>query len=116
MNAKKKSEGKEAGTTSSVATGLSATQAAARTAAQRKSREGVVVSNKMDKTVVVEVERLVKHSQYGKYVRQTKRFYAHDEVNRCKVGDRVAILESRPFSKLKRWRVDQVVVAAEAVE
>ncbi|AMW33030.1 SSU ribosomal protein S17P [Fervidobacterium changbaicum] len=70
---------------------------------------GVVVSDKMDKTVTVKVERLVKHPKFGKYVKRSKKFYAHDENNACRVGDVVEIEESRPLSKLKRWVVVRIV-------
>lgn len=72
---------------------------------KRKIREGVVVSDKMNKTVVVAVESLVKHPLYGRRMRRTKRYKAHDEENRCKTGDRVRIEETRPLSKDKNWRV-----------
>ncbi|MBR2578779.1 MAG: 30S ribosomal protein S17, partial [Clostridia bacterium] len=71
----------------------------------RKTEIGNVVSDKMDKTIVVAVEDSVKHSLYGKIVKQTKRLKAHDENNECKVGDRVEIMETRPLSKDKRWRL-----------
>jgi small subunit ribosomal protein S17 len=71
----------------------------------RKLREGVVVSDKMQKTVVVAVERKVQHRKYRKFVRQRKTYKAHDEKNDCKVGDRVRIEETRPLSRDKRWRV-----------
>jgi small subunit ribosomal protein S17 len=74
-----------------------------------KVREGVVVSNKMDKTVVVVVQRLVKHPQYKKYVKRRAKYKAHDENNRCGIGDRVVIAETRPLSKDKRWRVRSIV-------
>jgi small subunit ribosomal protein S17 len=74
-----------------------------------KVREGVVVSNKMDKTVVVVVQRLVKHPQYKKYVKRRAKYKAHDEQNRCGIGDRVVIAETRPLSKDKRWRVRSIV-------
>jgi small subunit ribosomal protein S17 len=74
-----------------------------------KSLIGVVVSDKMDKTVVVQVERLVKHPVYKKYVRRRKRFSAHDEGNACRVGDTVMIRQSRPLSKTKHWRVSKVL-------
>ncbi len=77
-----------------------------------KVREGVVVSNAMDKTVVVTVSRLVKHPQYKKYVKRRTRFKAHDESNECNVGDRVAIAETRPLSKQKRWRVQRIMEKA----
>jgi len=76
---------------------------------QRKVREGVVVSDKMDKTVVVLVERLVQHPMYKKYMRQRKKYKAHDPDNRCRVGDQVSIVETRPLSKEKRWRVQTIV-------
>ena len=73
----------------------------------RKIREGVVVSDKMDKSVIVEVSRTVLHPTYQKYVRKRTRFMAHDEENACKVGDRVRIIESRPLSRRKRWRIQE---------
>jgi len=76
---------------------------------ERKTRTGTVVSNKMDKTVVVAVERLVQHSLYSKSVRQTEKFKAHDENNEINIGDKVKIMETRPISKDKRWRVVEVV-------
>ncbi len=72
---------------------------------KRKRYKGIVVSDKMDKTVVVMVERLVQHPLYKKYIKKRKKFYAHDENNECKVGDKVEIEETRPLSKLKRFRV-----------
>lgn len=72
---------------------------------KRKVREGVVVSDKMNKTVVVAVESLVKHPIYGRRMRRTKRYKAHDEENQCRSGDRVRIEETRPLSKDKNWRV-----------
>ncbi len=79
---------------------------------QPKTREGFVVSNAMDKTVVVNVRRRIKHPRYRKYVRVNKRYMAHDERNECQVGDRVVICESRPLSKRKRWRVRAIVERA----
>lgn len=78
---------------------------------QTKKKEfvGKVVSNKMDKTVVVAVERKFPHPLYGKQVKKTKKFYAHDEENKCKEGDIVRIRESRPLSKLKRWVVVEII-------
>jgi len=73
----------------------------------RKTRVGVVVRDKMDKSVIVEVNRTVLHPLYQKYVKKRTRFMAHDEDNSCKVGDRVRIVESRPLSRLKRWRVQE---------
>ena len=78
----------------------------------RKIREGYVVSDKMDKTVVVSVEDRVKHALYGKVMRRTSKLKAHDETNECGVGDRVLIMETRPLSATKRWRVVQVVEKA----
>ena len=79
---------------------------------ERKTRLGTVVSNKMEKTVVVAVERLVQHSLYSKSVRQTVKFKAHDENNESHVGDKVKIMETRPISKDKRWRVVEIVEKA----
>lgn len=76
--------------------------------AQRKVREGIVVSNKMEKTVVVRVERRIQHPLYGKVMRRTERFKAHDLLG-CDEGDRVEIMETRPMSKDKRWRVVQIL-------
>ncbi len=78
----------------------------------RKSRVGIVVSDKMDKTVVVKIERKAKHPLYGKTVKITKKYKAHDEENVAKVGDKVLITETRPLSKDKRWRLVEVVEAA----
>lgn len=78
----------------------------------RKSQTGVVISDKMDKTVVVQVDRLVKHSTYKKYVRRRAKYTVHDETNACKIGDRVVIRETRPLSKTKRWRVSQIIEKA----
>lgn len=79
---------------------------------QRKVRTGVVISNKMDKTVVVEVSRTVIHPVYKKFVRRRKRFMAHDEDNRCRIGDEVMIVETRPLSRHKNWRVRKIVKEA----
>ncbi len=73
---------------------------------------GTVVSDKMDKTIVVLVERLVKHRLYLKYIRRRAKFAAHDEGNNCRIGDKVMITESRPLSKTKRWRVSEIVEKA----
>ncbi len=78
----------------------------------RKTRTGVVRSNKMDKTITVTVERRVKHPIYGKFVKKTTSFHAHDEKNECTVGDIVKIMETRPLSKTKRWRLVEVVEKA----
>ena len=80
--------------------------------ARRKVREGLVVSDKMDKTVVVAVEDRVKHALYGKVLRRTSKLKAHDEQNDCGIGDRVLIMETRPLSATKRWRVVQVLERA----
>ena len=75
----------------------------------RKRRVGTVVSNKMDKTVTVEVERLVSHPIYKKFIRRKAKYHAHDEKNECRMGDRVLLVECRPLSKSKRWRVKEIV-------
>ncbi len=82
----------------------------------RKQFVGVVVSDKMDKTVVVMVERLVEHPLYKKYIRRRKKFMAHDEENACRIGDKVLIEETRPLSKHKRWRVRQILERAKVLE
>jgi small subunit ribosomal protein S17 len=79
---------------------------------RRKVREGLVVSDKMDKTVVVVVEDRVKHPLYGKVMRRTSRLKAHDEQNSCGIGDRVLLMETRPLSATKRWRVVEIVERA----
>jgi len=79
---------------------------------RRKLRQGKVVSDKMDKTVVVAIESLVRHPLYGRTLRRTNRFKAHDETNDCHVGDTVEIMETRPLSREKRWRVNRVVERA----
>ena len=76
---------------------------------RRKTRVGIVTSNKMDKTIVVTVEEFVRHSLYGKAVKVTKKFKAHDEQNECNIGDKVRIMETRPLSKDKRWRLVGVI-------
>jgi small subunit ribosomal protein S17 len=78
----------------------------------RKVREGIVVSDKMDKTVVVEVEDRVKHPKYAKVIRRTKKYKAHDGDNACGVGDRVRLMETRPMSATKRWRVAEILEKA----
>ncbi len=75
----------------------------------RKERIGVVVSNKMDKTIVIEVERRVKHQKYGKYIKRRNKFTAHDEENTCNIGDKVRIMETRPLSKNKCWRLVEII-------
>ncbi|MDF2654517.1 30S ribosomal protein S17 [Anoxybacterium hadale] len=76
---------------------------------RRKTKVGLVVSDKMDKTIVVAVEDFVRHSLYGKSVKRTKKFKAHDENNECNIGDKVRIMETRPLSKDKRWRLVNVM-------
>jgi small subunit ribosomal protein S17 len=78
----------------------------------RKERIGVVTSNKMDKSIVVSVERKVKHPKYGKFVKNTTKFVAHDEKNECGEGDTVRIMETRPLSKSKNWRLVEIVERA----
>src|SRR4051794_1729773 len=80
--------------------------------ARRKVREGLVVSDKMDKTVVVSVEDRVKHALYGKVLRRSARLKAHDESNACGIGDRVLLMETRPLSATKRWRVVEIIEKA----
>jgi len=81
---------------------------------RRQQKVGVVISNKMQKTVVVEVQRLVMHPLYQKYLRRRSRFMAHDEKNECRIGDRVSIQETRPMSRRKRWAVKSIVERASA--
>ncbi|MBK6996487.1 MAG: 30S ribosomal protein S17 [Lewinellaceae bacterium] len=78
----------------------------------RKTKTGVVVSTKMDKTISVKVERRLMHPLYGKFVKRSKKFFAHDEENTCNTGDLVRIMETRPLSKMKRWRLVEVVERA----
>lgn len=78
----------------------------------RKTRVGVVSSNKMEKTISVSVERKLMHPIYGKFVKKTKKFMAHDESNACQVGDVVRIMETRPLSKNKRWRLVEIIEKA----
>jgi small subunit ribosomal protein S17 len=85
---------------------------AAQARGYRKVRQGLVVSDKMDKTVVVEVEDRVKHPKYGKIIRRTKKYTAHDGENACGVGDRVLLMETRPLSATKRWRVAEILEKA----
>ena len=75
----------------------------------RKERIGIVTSNKMQKSIVVAVKRKVKHPIYGKFVNKTKKYHAHDEKNECTIGDTVRIMETRPLSKLKRWRLTEII-------
>jgi len=78
----------------------------------RKEKTGIVVSNKMDKSIVVEVQRKIKHAKYGKFVKRSSRFMAHDEANQCTIGDVVRIMETRPLSKSKCWRLIDIVERA----
>lgn len=78
----------------------------------RKERVGVVTSNKMDKTITVAVKWKEKHPIYGKFVNKTKKYHAHDEKNECGIGDTVKLMETRPLSKMKRWRVVEIVEKA----
>ncbi len=78
----------------------------------RKERIGVVTSNKMDKSIVIAVERKVKHPKYGKFVKKTSKFVAHDEKNECNIGDTVRIMETRPLSKTKNWRLVEIIERA----
>lgn len=80
--------------------------------APRKVREGIVSSNKMDRTIVIEVIERVRHPKYNKFVMRTKKLYAHDEANDANIGDRVRIMETRPLSKTKRWRVVEILERA----
>lgn len=91
-------------------TGAADTTAEARAA--RKAREGVVVSNKMDKTLVVAVVERVRHPKYGKFMLRTKKLYVHDEANDANIGDRVRVMETRPMSKSKRWRLVEILERA----
>jgi len=79
---------------------------------QRKERTGLVVSNKMEKSIVVEVQRRVKHTKYGKFVKRSSRFMAHDEKNECNPGDTVRIMETRPLSRNKCWRLVEIIERA----
>ncbi|MDA2954276.1 MAG: 30S ribosomal protein S17 [Actinomycetota bacterium] len=78
----------------------------------RKSREGVVVSNKMNKTIVIAIVERIRHQKYEKFITRTKKLYAHDETNSAQIGDRVLVMETRPLSKLKRWRVIEILERA----
>ncbi len=78
----------------------------------RKTRTGIVVSDKMDKTVVVAIKDNVRHPLYGKIIKRTSKIHAHDEKNECGIGDRVSVMETRPLSKTKRWRVVEIIEKA----
>jgi small subunit ribosomal protein S17 len=77
--------------------------------ARRKTLVGTVIGDKMDKTIIVSIERITRHPMYGKYIRQTSKFYAHDPENKSKLGDRVRIIESRPLSRKKRWLLLEIL-------
>ena len=79
---------------------------------KRKVREGLVTSNKMDKTIVISVERRLKHPKYGKFLKRTTKMMAHDEKNDCNIGDKVRVMETRPLSKSKRWRLVEIIERA----
>jgi small subunit ribosomal protein S17 len=104
----------DATTTATVAdeTTAATVAPAAESRKNRKTREGMVVSDKMDKTAVVAVIERVRHAKYGKFMMRTKRLYAHDETNDAHTGDRVRVMETRPLSKNKRWRVVEVLERA----
>lgn len=87
-----------------------------KTVRRRATKIGVVTSDKADKSVVVRVERIVRHRKYKRYIRRSAKFMAHDEANGCRVGDTVEIVESRPLSARKRWRVRRVVKRAAVIE
>jgi small subunit ribosomal protein S17 len=97
-------------TTQPAAPAAAAEQGESRNA--RKTREGVVVSNKMEKTAVVAVVERVRHPKYGKFMMRTKKLYAHDETNDANIGDKVRVMETRPLSKNKRWRVVEILERA----
>lgn len=86
---------------------------AEKTRGRRKVRVGTVVSNKMDKTIVVAIENHVKHKLYGKVLKRTVKYKAHDENNECQIGDKVRIMETRPLSKEKRWRLVEIIERAQ---
>jgi small subunit ribosomal protein S17 len=98
--------------TAATPTAAPAAEAPAETRNARKVREGLVVSDKMDKTAVVAVVERVRHPKYGKFMMRTKKLYAHDETNDAHAGDRVRVMETRPLSKNKRWRVVEVLERA----
>jgi small subunit ribosomal protein S17 len=79
---------------------------------KRKVREGLVSSNKMDKSIVVKVERKLKHPKYGKFLKRTTKLMAHDEANGCNIGDKVKVMETRPLSKSKSWRLVEIIERA----
>jgi small subunit ribosomal protein S17 len=99
--------------TEETTTAAAETTPAAAARGRRQTKVGTVVSSKMDKTVVVAVTYMVMHSLYRRYIKKTSKFYAHDEDNRCGIGDQVEIVSTRPLSKLKRWRVREILRRAE---
>jgi small subunit ribosomal protein S17 len=109
LNLMKDAPAAEAPTAEAPATGEASNGSAAPTTGHRKVRVGLVVSNKMDKSIVVTVVRRVRHPLYKKYFNKTKKYMAHDENNECSIGDTVRIIETRPLSARKRWRLDAVV-------
>ncbi|HSV76267.1 MAG TPA: 30S ribosomal protein S17 [Bacteroidales bacterium] len=82
------------------------------TRTSRKERTGIVVSNKMQKSIVVEVQRRIRHPKYGKFIKRSSRFMAHDETNQCNIGDTVRIMETRPLSRQKCWRLVEILERA----
>lgn len=98
--------------TEAMTTEATTTEAAAKSRGSRKLRTGKVVSDRMDKTIVVSIERLVKHTTVGRYVRRREKFKVHDEKNECKIGDTIRFMETRPMSKDKRWRFVEFVERA----
>lgn len=99
--------------TPAEATAPAAVDAAGGGRGRLQAKAGTVVAAKMDKTVVVAVEKTILHPLYRRYVKRTTKFYAHDEANECREGDRVEIISTRPLSRLKRWRVGRIVARAE---
>jgi small subunit ribosomal protein S17 len=79
---------------------------------KRKTRMGWVVSNRMEKTIVVAIDRLLRHPRYNRVIKRTSKLYAHDEKNQCQIGDKVLVMETRPLSKIKRWRLVEVLEKA----
>lgn len=112
MPGTKKTEGSDQEAAVNAAMSQSASPGGAVTRGRRKVRVGKVVSDKMEKTVVVAIESMVRHPLYGKIMRRTTRFKAHDPNNECGVGDTVEIMETRPISKEKRWRVSRILEKA----
>ncbi len=101
------------GTATSTSAGTTSETAASSERARRQEKIGIVIASKMQKTVVVTVEHTVVHRLYHRYQKRTSKFYAHDEENRCKPGDRVRLVASRPLSRLKRWRVAEILSRGE---